>query len=106
MQDGSGVQFLNSSKKFIATAVSMFSSEAFKKNPLLGRIVAFTNKAVTDYNQAIRSKLFPNNNTFARGELLMGYSAFGKENLFTGLTQIANGMDYVVQGVSKTTMQM
>lgn len=101
MNNGSGVQFIGNSATFLKRAIDMFKSNSFKDNPLLGRVVAFTNAKVAEYNRKIRQELFPDNSDYAVGDLLMGYAAFGKPSTTTGLTDIANGMDYVVESVGK-----
>ena len=98
MKDGKGVSFTNSAKSFVELAINMFGSPAFKTNPLLVRVVAFTNNRVEKFNEVIRLGLFGENPpSYVVGELLMGYSSFGKAIQKDGLTPVANGVDYIVQ---------
>jgi exodeoxyribonuclease-5 len=53
LEDGSGVDVLPKSKWF-SDAVSVFSSEEFKKDPDLCRCVAYTNKTVDMINDRVR----------------------------------------------------
>ena len=108
-----GIQFFNSQDSFLNRAVEAFKSEAFKKNPLLVRIVAATNARVLNWNRAVRLALYGKDApAFVEGELLMGYGRFtklkemsdnraGEKN--TGLSTIANGVDYIVTKVGEET---
>ena len=111
--DNNGIQFFNSQDSFLNKAVEAFKSKAFKKNPLLARIVAATNARVLNWNRAVRLALYGKDApAFVEGELLMGYGRFTKlkgksDNLTgeknTGLSTIANGVDYIVTKVGKET---
>ena len=101
MDKGQGVNFTNTVSGFIQHAVKFYQSDAFVKNPLLLRVVAATNQAVTDFNKAIRSSLFGSDDApLQKGELLMGYASFGRANA-NGTTAISNGVDYIIQSVGR-----
>lgn len=101
MHKGNGVFFLDQANRFLDLAVKLFKSDGFKKNPLLGRVLAHSNAQVQSYNARIRNQLFPGEPNIAVGDLLMGYNAFGVADDVTGLTDIANGVDYLVDKVSE-----
>ena len=104
MQQGNGVRFMGDGAGFINRAVKFFGSEEFKKNPLLVRVLAFRNATVAKYNRTIREALYGKDAAaYVPGELLMGYSAFGRADETTKMAQISNGVDYLVQSVGKTT---
>jgi GTPase SAR1 family protein len=49
-------------KRFQAGIPDVFNSENYKKNIDYGRILCYTNKEVSKWNQYIRNKIFPNSN--------------------------------------------
>lgn len=103
MVQGNGVAFTDNAKAFVQRAANFFSSEEFKKNPLLVRILAFRNDRVAAYNRAIRKARFGKDAApFVEGDLLFGYGSFGLKDKQTGMTSIANGVDYLVKGVLGT----
>ena len=103
MVQGNGVRFMNSSEDFINRAVKFFTAEEFKKNPLLVRVLAYSNSKATYYNKAIRAAIHGKDAAaYVPGDLLMGYAAFGAVHKDTGMSQVSNGVDYIVQSVGGT----
>lgn len=99
---GQGVAFTRSTTNFVEKFVEYLKSDEFKENPLLARIVAFSNNRVKEYNQKIREQLFGKGAApFVVGELLMGYKTYGDPDLITKLATINNGLDYLVTDVSE-----
>lgn len=99
-----GIVFTKSSEKFLESALNIFNSEEFSKNPLLIRILSATNNNVEELNQKIRRGLWGENakNEYNEGEILMGYSNW-KVDRETGRPLLANSGDYQVVSVENTT---
>ena len=100
MKGRDGVSFTTEVRSFLAQAVKMFKSDSFQKNPLLARVLAFTNNQVRNYNSAIRAELFPDQLEVVKGDLMMGYNTIGKDE--DGDATVSNGVDYIVEDVGKT----
>lgn len=99
--NGGGVSFTNNKDSLVGQAVKLFKSAAFKENPLLVRVLAYTNSQVTNYNNQIRNSLFGADAApYIKGDLLMGYTSYGKISKETGMPIISNGVDYIVKSVS------
>jgi hypothetical protein len=103
MTQGNGVRFISSANEFIDRAIKLFSSDAFKDNPLLVRVLSYTNKRVEEYNRVIRAALHGKDAPpYVVGDVLMGYTSFGDVNESSQMYQIANGVDYIVKEVVRT----
>lgn len=90
--EDNGVLFMNTAAQFLDKAVQLFSSDAFKENPLLVRVVAYTNDAVAFLNSRIREGLYGGDaDSMVEGEILMAYAMYGKE--------IKNSLDYRVKRI-------
>lgn len=99
---GEGVTFMNAANKFITQAITFFKSDEFKKNPLLVRVLAYTNAEVKANNDFIRQGIFGENavNEYNDGEIIMGYSNFDVDYK-TKEPKLINSGDYIITHASK-----
>ena len=101
MEDDKGVAFTNDKTTFLNGIIQLFQSAEFKTNPMLVRMVTYQNRLVSEYNKIIRNAIHGNpKDPFVVGDLLMGYQTFGDKNELTNLSQLNNGLDYMVTAVS------
>ena len=77
--EGKGVAYIKPANKEGKRAIVKAFAPMLKKNPDFFRILAFTNKAVADYNTAVRNTLGYHNSTPRVGEPIVGYSNWGAE---------------------------
>lgn len=78
-KDGKGVAYISqSNKEELRKIVEKFAPE-LKDNPNLFRILAFTNKAVTKYNEAVRAAMGYTDETPRVNEPIVGYNNWGEE---------------------------
>lgn len=100
--EGEGVTFSNDPQEIYSKAVELFSSQEFKDNPLLVRMVSGTNSNVAESNKIIRKGIWGDDasNEYNIGEVLMGYDNFDMDYR-TGESKIINSGDYIVTKVSE-----
>lgn len=77
--EGKGVAYMKPTNKEGKKAIVEAFVPQLKKNPDFFRILAYTNKAVADYNTAVRNALGYHDNTPRVGEPIVGYSNWGAE---------------------------
>lgn len=77
--EGKGVAYIKSTNKEAKKAIVEAFVPMLKKNPDFFRILAYTNKAVADYNTAVRNTLGYHDNIPRVGEPIVGYSNWGAE---------------------------
>ncbi len=89
---GEGVEFLNTQVKFIDRIRELFTSKEYAENKSYAKIIAYTNRAVQDYNSQVRAMLLEDKGRipYQVGETIMGYDQV------TDQSQISNGQDYQV----------
>lgn len=89
---GEGIRFVKSGNAFNNAIRTVFGSKNFEEDKTYCKIIAYTNAAVANYNQMIRSVLLDDpSEQFQVGESLMGYTQGGSSE-----TAIHNGNDYVI----------
>lgn len=100
-QNGEGVTFMRSAQKMYEKAIELFTSEEFKQNPLLVRLVSGTNAMVADFNKKVREGIWGEKakNEYNVGEIIMGYDNFDID-FRTKESKVINSGDYVVKAVS------
>ena len=97
---GEGVGYLTpKSREEIGKVIRQYI-QGLKDNPNFFRILAYTNKAVTDYNNYVRSLLGYNDSIPHVGEPLTGYSNWGYDRYTRGYRFI-NSESYKVTQVGK-----
>lgn len=77
--EGKGVAYMKPTNKEGKKAIVEAFVPMLKKNPDFFRILAYTNKAVADYNTAVRNALGYHDNIPRVGEPIVGYSNWGAE---------------------------
>ena len=77
--EGKGVAYIKPANKEGKRAIVKAFAPMLRKKPDFFRILAFTNKAVADYNTAVRNTLGYHNSTPRVGEPIVGYSNWGAE---------------------------
>ena len=104
--DDKGVEFLEQSAEFYKRASQMYNSEEFNNNPLLLRILSFTNSEVAAANEKMRLGKFGREaGEYEVGDIIMGYSNWGRDYA-TEQVQMANGGDYKILQVTPATKQL
>lgn len=104
--DDKGVEFLEQSAEFYRRASEMYNSEEFNNNPLLLRILSFTNSEVAAANEKMRLGKFGREaGEYEVGDIIMGYSNWGRDYA-TEQVQMANGGDYKILQVTPATKQL
>lgn len=100
-EDGEGVTYTNNRNGILATAVDLFKGEEFKKDPLLVRILSYTNANVTGINKLIQKSRFGQKEgiDYYPGDIIMGYNNYAIDK-DTQEAKIINGGDYLVTAVS------
>ena len=83
----------NDLKKFLEKAINEIKVCINTKNILYTKIVAYTNKRVELYNQAVRKQLFNNDLEYNKDEILTAY-----ENGTCDGIPYYNSMDYIIVG--------
>ena len=77
-EDLHGVVFTDNKTEWLNKAISIFKSDEFKANPLLTKVLAYTNKEVKELNAIIRTKLFGKDAPkYVVGDMLMAYQSWG-----------------------------
>lgn len=86
---GEGVEFIKDVQTFRNRVIEMF--ERYKDNPSEVKLTAYTNSAVMQWNQYIRSRTLQDRGLtpYQVGEVLMGYDQMGT-------TDVENGQDYII----------
>lgn len=77
--EGKGVAYIRPTNKAGIKAIVEKFVPVLKSNPDYFRILAYTNKAVADYNTAVRNALGYHDNTPRVGEPIVGYNNWGAE---------------------------
>lgn len=78
-------------KEFVKNAVLKYREAITIGDITCAKVLAYTNKRVTNYNEIIHKFLFSDNAPYYKGEFLTGY-----ENIDTGVCTFFNSMDYVI----------
>ena len=78
-------------KKFLERAINEIKIEINTKDILHTKIVAYTNKRIELYNQAVRKQIFNNDLEYNKDEILTAY----ENGTFEGI-QYYNSMDYII----------
>lgn len=105
-EKGEGVQFVSSMENALSHLTAMVTDPRFNDNPLFFKLLTATNRAVSQFNQAIRQLRFgrPANELplVMEGELLMAYTnegyRYGDPN---NPYDIINSVDYKVVSTPK-----
>ena len=97
---GEGVGYLTPKSREEIGKVIRHYIQGLKNNPNFFRILAYTNKAVTDYNNYVRSLLGYNDSIPHVGEPLTGYSNWGYDRYTRGYRFI-NSESYKVTQIGK-----
>lgn len=91
--DGNGVLYMDSRSDFLTKAVEYFKSPAFQENPLLVRVLTYTNAAVPVINDQVRKLLYGDNvPAILEGEVLMAYDSYGED--------VRNSLDYRIDKIT------
>lgn len=100
-EDNEGVTYTNSKSGLFDKAAELFNDPELKNNPLLARVLAYTNSSVTALNKFIQQNKFGNKEgvDYYVGDIIMGYSNYSVDR-DTQEPKIINGGDYTVLKVS------
>lgn len=100
---GEGYKVHTNRDTFITTALNSFKSDEFSKDPDHGRIAAWKNQTIMNYNIAIRNQLIPffsgenaEQELIDKNDLLIGYKTITDE---FNETVLINSEDYVILNV-------
>ena len=101
-----GVEFIQNPVEFDKMASAMFESEEFTKDPLLLRVVGYTNAEVEEVNKQMRLGRYGRDAAeYEVNEIIMGYSNWGTDYQ-TKQPKLANGGDYKILEVTPETRRL
>lgn len=78
-------------KSFVGNAVLKYRDAVASGDITCAKILAYTNKRVSNYNQVVHKFLFSEDLPYYKGEFLTGC-----ENIDTGVSTFFNSMDYII----------
>lgn len=89
---GEGAFFTSDRTIFEEKVIEAFGSEKYKVNPNAYKLITYTNRSVSEWNNIIRKAVMPNAKLFIEpGDILMGYRSIGLEG-----ESVENSSDYRV----------
>ena len=91
---GEGVQFMDNQSDFYDKAIELFTSKEYEENPDMYKLIAYRNKTVTAWNEAIRRvRMGKDAEQVEQGDVLTG-----NDTVFRGNESVVveNSADYVV----------
>ena len=99
--NGEGVVYVPNDAEFLDIVEKEFKHQADSDNKLYFRVLAATNRAVSEVNQAVRRVLYPDEfqKQLVVGDIIMGYDNFDY-NYDSKQYQLYNSGDYQIMDVS------